>query len=272
MQWRRWGSSARRWRLPVHALGSVSRPSIAGDARRAAEWYANEYGVSRDVAHAWMTTQDKAEGVNEEVAASTAGPAYGGVWVDNNARRFKVGLTTGGDVNAVNAILASHGISASSDVVTVSHTQRQLAEAQPAIEDALADLPPGTIEIARNTETNSVQITVAAGATEQQRARVSATAASAPVRVTIVNSARQSLLFEELTCRGPNCSLPLRGGVRIGILTTDEDGNQHVCTAGFIARSRTDQAPYVLTSGHCFDNFANDSSLWGAFSHSVRQT
>jgi hypothetical protein len=145
----------------------------------AAEWYAGQYGTSLGVAHAWMTVQDKAEGVNEEVASSSAGPAYGGVWFDNDQRRFKVALTSMDNASAVNSILSSDGISTDSDIVPVTYTQGQLEDAQPAVEDELADLPPGTVEIARNTETNSIQVVVAAAATPEQRAHVSDAAASA---------------------------------------------------------------------------------------------
>jgi hypothetical protein len=232
----------------------------------AAEWYATQYGVSMGVARAWMTVQDKAEGVNEEVAAGAAGPEYAGVWFDNGQRRFKVALTSTAHASSVSSVLASHGISADSDIVTVTHTQRQLEDAQPAIEDQLADLPLGTVEIARNTETNSVQVTVAAAATPEQRAHIASVAASAPVRVNVVDSPDASLLTEALDCKLPDCARPLRGGVRIATNPSrpDKDGNNHTCTAGFVARSRSDQAPYVLTAGHCFDNFTDDSSEWGA--------
>jgi len=232
----------------------------------ASEWLAAEYGVSLTVARAWMAVQDKAEGVNEEIAASSAGPAYAGVWFDNAARRFKVALTPGGDTAAVNAILASHGVSASSDLVSVDYTQDQLEGAQPGIEDALGDLPPGIVEIARNTETNSVQVTVAASATAQQRAHIASTASSAAVRVTTVDSPEQLLLAEQLDCKFPNCARPLRGGVQISTNPSrpDNDGHTVACTSGFMVRSRGDQAPYVLTAGHCFDNFPNNSSEWGA--------
>lgn len=42
------------------------------------------------------------------------------------------------------------------------------------------------------------------------------------------------------------CDPPLRGGVRL--LSNDRS---NACSAGFLARSRTDGKPYVLTAGHC---------------------
>ncbi len=66
------------------------------------------------------------------------------------------------------------------------------------------------------------------------------------------------------------CDPPLRGSVRI-------TGGGLICTAGFIARSRSDDRPYVLTAGHCDDKtptswstqFADESShIIGPFHNS----
>jgi Tol biopolymer transport system component len=65
-------------------------------------------------------------------------------------------------------------------------------------------------------------------------------AANAAVPVDIVAVAAGELTVEPLACDFTDCDPPLRGGMFIQSTTEDEDGNHPACTAGFIARSRSD--------------------------------
>lgn len=50
-------------------------------------------------------------------------------------------------------------------------------------------------------------------------------------------------------CSGDYCDQPLRAGVGLGY--NPSSGGSAVCTAGFFARSRSDNALYLMTAGHC---------------------
>lgn len=247
--------------LRLHAL--LEDPLVE---EMAAEWFASEYGVDLVTAHAWLAVQNKAAGLGEDVAGSAAGSGYAGIWFDNVARRLKVGLRSGTPPGPVYDLLAARGIASEADIVTTTYTQRELEQAKPAIEDALAELHgQGLVLISRDVSTNSIRIEVASAATTDQRATITQVAHDAPVNVTIVNSAEPSLSFEPLACKfpradgaedeEPGCDPPLRGGVRI---VSERAG----CTAGFIARSRSDNKPYVLTAGHCF---LRVNEAWAAY-------
>jgi hypothetical protein len=55
----------------------------------------------------------------------------------------------------------------------------------------------------------------------------------------------------------------VRGGTQIFSFTKDNDDNQISCTAGFNSWSRSDGKEYVMTAGHCLDDFPDDRSQWG---------
>jgi hypothetical protein len=157
-----------------------------------------------------------------------------------------VDQTAGASHAAVQDVIAARGLAGVTDYRTTDHTQRELELAQPPLEDELADLvDAGLVGLARVSSRNAIEIEVASGATAAQRARVDAAATAAPVRVVVTEVPGPTLGDEALRCRFPDCDLPLRGGVRIVGLTGSE------CTAGFLARSRTDTKMYVMTAAHC---------------------
>ncbi len=232
------------------ALEVVERDEDPAVTEIAAEAYVEDYGGDLETARQWMLTQDLANDVDDGDlgdAVFEASPAhYGGIWFDNARRRMVVDMTAGASRAAVEDVIAARGLAGVTDYRTTDYTQRELELAQPPLEDDLADLADaGLVGLARVSSRNAIEIEVASGATAAQRARVDAAATAAPVRVLVTEVAGPTLGDEELRCRFPDCDLPLRGGVRIVGLQGRE------CTAGFLARSRTDAKMYLMTAAHC---------------------
>lgn len=234
----------------------------------ATSWFTNEYGVTHAVASAWINVQEKADDIGEAVSASTAGPNYAGTWFDNTNRKLVIDLTSGGDTNAAMAVAASKGVAPlDARVDSVSWTQTQLETGQTSLEGGLDDLiGSGKISVSRNTSDNSVEIEIATSATSADNSRIASAAANASVRVTTVNSTETSMEEDIVDCSFPDCDPPLRGGVRIASTNARSNNKGVACSAGFIVKSRSTGAPYLLTAGHCVAGFTQDSSNWAAFS------
>jgi hypothetical protein len=214
--------------------------------------YVAEESTSRSVAAAWLTTQDRAAGLSGAVAGALPS-GYAGVWFDNATRRIKVGVKDGADATPVGPVLAARGLSSDTDIVRTTYSQAQLEQAQPPIEDALADLTAdGITQAARRPSINGLIITVAGGASQAQRARISQTASGAPVRVLVETSSQANLGAIATACSRVYCGRPLRGGVGI-----DRPGSGSSCTGGFLARSPAG-TNYMLLAGHCIDHKSED--------------
>ena len=157
-----------------------------------------------------------------------------------------VDLTPGARLAAVEQVIAGRGLAGVTEYRTTEYTQRELEQAQPPLEQQLADLvSAGLVALARVSSRNAIEIEVASGASAAQRARVDSAAAAAPVGVVVTEVAGPTLGDEEQRCVFPNCDLPLRGGVLILGLTG------RLCTSGFLARSRSDQRLFMMTAAHC---------------------
>jgi hypothetical protein len=238
-------------------------PGDASVEQMAAEYYVDEYGGTPSEALTWLDTQNRADTLGDALGDALP-EGFGGLWFDNPTRRIKIALTADTPTGPVETELSRRGLTNDVDLVTVDYTENELRQAQPDIEDSLADLTDdGLVSIGRGVSSNSIEVTVASSATDQQRSRIDEVADSAPVRVTVLRSSEADLTVTPAACTFPHCDPPLRGGVEIAS-SDDKDDDAHLCTAGFLARGRTDQKPYLLTSGHCMNNFDDDDSRWFA--------
>jgi streptogrisin C len=211
-----------------------------------------------------MDIQDQAQDLGQAIDNELP-EAFGGIWFDNADRRVKIGLTPGTSTAPADTLLERRGLQDDADIVTVDASQADLQQAQPDIDDALADLiDDGIVSTGQRVSTNSIEIHVASSATTDQRNRIADVAANAPVPVTVSDSSQASLDLQPAACEFPHCDRPLRGGVYIESTNATSHARYPQCTAGFIARSRSDRKPYVMTAGHCFDDFDDDDSSWAA--------
>lgn len=242
----------------------------------AAQTYATDYGTSMAVAQAWMTVQGRADAIGDQIAASTSGAGYGGAWFDNVNRKVVVNLKAGTSSSGAQSVLNSDGIAADSTITMVSFTQAELDQAYDGIEVQLDDLITSQlIELSRRDEANALDIEIGTDATAAQRTRISQVAAGAPVRVTLTDGTLPNFQTEDVACTDrpepgassaalvATCDRPLRGGVDIVGSNVGSNQARAGCTAGFTASAGTSY--YLLTAGHCFTGFTNQSSTWYAF-------
>ena len=242
-------------RLEVIDLTSTAAESPALE-EVAARQYVSEFNVSPATARAALSLQNRADGLSELILDSPADAGYAGVWFDNTGRRVKVGLKTGTDATPVHQAISDLGIQASTDVIFVAHTHRELEQSRDAALAQLADLVTAQlVSGSYDSSRNAVIVDIANSLTAAQRSRVDAAVAAASAR-TIIEVQPVASLAEVLTdCNPQACDPPLRGGVRI---STEGGG----CTGAFVAHSRSDNLPYLLSAGHCFDDPNERDDPW----------
>lgn len=219
----------------------------------AAEGYAEDLGVTHYVAEGALRLQDMALGMGEEVADSSSGTGYAGVWFDESSRRMKVGLTTGTNSTGASAVIAARGIQASTDIVTTANTVGELENGRDSILAALPSLvSSGLVSAAFDAPTNSVPVTVANSLTSGQLSQVNAARSASGVTTSLTTAPTPTLATgEPLVCNNASCDPPLRGGVK---MVTAGGG---LCTTGFLATGKSPSrsaTPHVVTAGHCVDS------------------
>jgi hypothetical protein len=254
--------SVRRWAPALAALLVVGLPApaaLAGPiptpagaptpaggkptpADVAAVSLAADRGIPLAQAQARMVWQAAAPGLADTLSTQAG---YGGVWIDPaDGDRVKVGVV--GGAAPARAAATAAGLAGAVDVVPVRHSMAQLEAANGWLSRQLARVNPGaagTLTAGLRPDRNAVELLVPAKA------------ALTPAQQAVLDSARARFGAMLLTgtyagtpvsraCSYPYCDPPLRAGVRI---TNAGVG----CTAGFLARSRSDNKLYQFTAGHC---------------------
>lgn len=239
-----------------------------------AETYSSDYGVSQSVAQQWMVVQGRAQGADDEIIVSDAGPAFGGIWFDNDTRTVKVAARGDAPAGVIQSIMNSHLVADQTDIVTVEYSQHDLQLAQPGLSDSVEPLiEAGVVRVRLDIPQNALVAEVASSATAPQRQQVVSAAAESTVRV-LVNDVTDTTFDQPALACTPTgdlpvyCDDPLRGGIRIESLEFDDGGSDSRCTAGFIAFGTGERPampkgePFVLTAGHCLSNFTPSQSTW----------
>ncbi|MDO8210651.1 S1 family peptidase [Conexibacter sp. CPCC 206217] len=232
--------------------GAAERSGVVSGAEREglAAAIVRDFGVSERQALANVDVQARAGNVVEALQKAL-GDGYAGVWFDNDGGEFVVNAAAATDRDAVKATLARLGVATDARIATMDATWKELQQQAARWTERASDaLPADQLMVGINAVTGTVNVTAServgeaavAGLREQARAVAPAVRVStAPARV-----------FEqrELTaCSHPYCDAPLGGGVQIN--------GSGGCTAGFLAFSNSDLAPYILTAGHCITAPAN---------------
>lgn len=223
----------------------------------ASEQYAGEFNVTQLVAREALRLQGRADGLGEEVNASSSGGGYAGYWFDNTSRRVKVGLKTGTNSTGAQQKITARGIAADTDIVYVANTIGELEQARDTMLTTLSDLvDAGKVGVGFRPQGNALTVTTATGLTSTEQGRVTTARSSAGVATTLVVEPTANITPELAACNVLVCDPPARGGRAI-------DGPDRSCTGGFVARSRSDQLPYLITAGHCVRD--GGSGPWNIF-------
>lgn len=246
--------------VPSAAAGSGSPTDpgqgLAGESSEAPDDFevtdlAERRGISAAEAEERLSWQAALPDLVAE-ADRTLGEAFGGVWVDPaDGDRVKLAVVNGRDraprLSARQAAEAS-GLGPVTDVVPVAHSLGELRAESDWLGDRVAAVlsrSAAPLASGMRPDLNAVVLHLPEGG--QLSAEM----------VDLVSEARRRLgdmLHVEhdarparaLVCSYPFCNPPLRGGVAIR-----NSANEFVCTAAFLARSRTTGALYQFTAGHC---------------------
>lgn len=256
------------WAFALRSLSDLPSEDD-GDAlveAMAAAYFVDEYGGTTPDAVAWMGVQNRADGLDETLAAEMPAGSYGGMWFGNATRDIRVALTDDDYEADADEILGRRGVDSDTEFVIVPSSLGELGAARASLETTLDDLiEDGIVAIATNVADNRVELEVGTSASSSQVADIEDAASKVAVDTKLVTGASGGVAVQPLSCDFPHCDPPLRGGVFIQSVNKNEDGNTNGCTAGFVARSKSDDKPYLMTAGHCFDGFEDDESTWEAF-------
>jgi hypothetical protein len=254
-----------RLALPVLALTAVAAlifptpPASAGAPGAmpaidiAAASLAADRGISLADAQTRMMWQNRLPDLQKQVEGR---PDFGGIWIDNaDGDRVKVGLTTPVDLGAA---VATAGLAGAVDVVPVRHTWVEIDAAnqwlgtQVARVNADAEFP---LIVGELPNRNAVDLRTPAKGTLTAAQRALVADATTRYGDMLLHSTYSGTPTGR-SCSYPNCDPPLRAGIAIY-------RNGIGCTAGFLARSNSDNLLYQFTAGHCAVD--GGSSNWFAF-------
>jgi streptogrisin C len=219
---------------------------------------ARERGISLGAAQTRLAWQEQAGPLSDELERALR-DRFGGVWIDQASGRVKVATTAApGAAAQARSIVARLGMGAVVDLVSVRHSYPYLY----AVSDTLgADVlranagAPAPLVTGLATDRNAVVLILPQGrALTPSQQRFVANAQRTYGTAVVLERSATAYTGHKQACRyfydylGLACDPPLRGGVFIDNPDNPISGE---CTAGFIARSRSDNKPYLMTAGHC---------------------
>jgi hypothetical protein len=241
---------------PPFANGEEQGASEDADVQRiASAYYAKKYGVDLREAERRLAIQDRAAGIEDDIA-KVLGDQYAGVWYDEaDAGKLKIGMTqaAGRHADDVRKITDRYGIAAATDLVAVRFTEAELEAIQSRVRESIEDMiDAGRARTSYDTKSNKVVVTALATLPRLEEARVKGLAEISGVIVRRVDV--PALLSKLNACNVTFCNPPFRGGR--GIRQSGNIGPSNFpfaeCTAAFIARDNTNPNQlWVLTAGHC---------------------
>ena len=227
----------------------LPHPGLASDAPASSEiaQYGKDFGVSAKVAEERLETQQRGASIVAELKVAL-GRGYAGVWFDNETGEFVVPLLPGADHAAAAAKLTARGLGQDYRAASARWSWDDLRAGHEGLDGELLPLiEAGLIRTSLDPRANAVLVELAAGLQGSQSAQVRRAAAAAKVDVELKQGSAQSFEEEAVSCSSEarSCGYPLRGGVAISI----------GCTAGFKAVGNTYGNRFMLTAGHCADDW-----------------
>ena len=246
--------------ISIHPVGAQDVTPTQEDPalqRIAVSYYVGKYRVDPEEAQRRLAVQDRASGIEDELAR-LLGDQYAGIWYDHSDRgRLKIGLTRRAEahLDRVRSLLDRYGIAAETDLVAVRYSVAELETRQHAIRNRIA----GMIESAHastsyNTRLNKVVVTAIAELSADEAAKLKVLGELPEVSIRRVEVS--SLAGKPLSCNITFCDPPLRGG-------REMIGKHGLCTIAFVARDRIDPGRFwALTAGHCI--YLTGDTSWSA--------
>lgn len=213
-------------------------------------------GVTTAQVDADLNTQTQAGAVNGAVLKAL-GPDYAGVWWDDATDVLHVNVLNATDRQAASAVIAPTGVSDHTQYDTVPYSWSQLVEEQNAltsVTSALASTQESAVGLSARTDSVWITLSDATPANDASQVRMAAELAPVPVEVKTVPAS--TLAISADSCSFPYCDV-LQGGTQVAS-SDDPDYGYAICTAGFVVVD-PNNAPYLLTAGHCFDG---GSGVW----------
>lgn len=155
------------------------------------------------------------------------------------------------------------GLANDTEIVTETASWTQLTSAEQSLSARVEGLiNDNLLMLGLSPEHDAVTIDEADSLTTSQQKEVSEALAAltVPTVVTEASTATVGGAPASAPCSDGACGRPLRGGVAISYLDSEEPKMNESCTAGYIATSKYNDLPYVLTAGHCVKSTVGN--LW----------
>jgi hypothetical protein len=245
--------------LVAAALSSQASPGWAFEEedpalqRLAADYYGRKYGVGLDEATRRIEIQDRAAGIDDDLAR-TLGRDFAGMWYDHaDGGRLKIALTRAGSTHAgeVADLIGRYALGNDAQAVSVRFSLAELTAKQDSLRQSLDSvIRAGHALTSYNPRSNSVVIETLNVLPPAEESLIREAAAQDGVTVHRTNAT--TLVGRTQSCIIHFCDPPLRGARLM-------DG----CTAGFMARHNVYTShKLVLTAGHCIAH-KGMSYVWG---------
>ncbi len=245
----------RAWLFTVLA-GSLlaATPAAANVHAFEAKEYAHDFGVTPEQAKNKLEIQDQGAkaGIVEELEGSL-GNRYAGLWFDNKAGEFVVPALPSASRASIRPEFADADIANNYRIASAQYSWEALEAAHKQIDRTLLPLiKEGLVQTSLDPRTNAVVVEVATGATEREVEEVEGLSEDQPVAVEVQRVNAPDLTVEEQACNFElrMCGYPLRGGVSL-------QAQGRVCTTGFKAIGNTYGNRFIITAGHCADDWPN---------------
>lgn len=242
--------------LPASALSTEESRGASSDD--VALHLSKVRNISIEEARMRAEWQNKAGELNDRLLANLPKDNFGGMWIDKNTDRVKIGVLNGSKLggssrNIVSQEVSKSGLGQAVDYVSVEHSYSELQAANEWISKISQDRITKTdwpLQVGLTPNTNQVLIHIPADETRQTE---SLTAVVAEIKSRyggmVATMTYDEPASDAAECNWWFCNSPLRGGVGIkGSAGGYEDGID--CTAGFNAVGNSGTR-YVVTAGHC---------------------
>lgn len=141
----------------------------------ASTYYAKKYGVDIKEAERRLAIQDRAAGIDDDIA-NVLREQFAGVWYDHtDAGKLKIGMTAAAMKHAdeVRQIATRYNVAADMDLVTVAFTLSGLEQKQDLIRKSINDMvEAGHARTSYNTKENKVVVTTLVQLPPSEESRV----------------------------------------------------------------------------------------------------
>lgn len=211
---------------------------------QAVQAYATRYRIDPERALRRLDIQDRAAGIEDEIAA-LLGEQYAGIWYDDaDEGRLKVGVTraAAAQTEAIRRLIDARELSRDANLVAVNYTEAELQRLQDSVRGEIS----GMVEKARastayDTRANAVLVRTLVRLEDGEEMLIRRLASKPGVSVQRLDL--PSLAGNLDACFVTSCNPPFRGGRMIF--------GTGGCTSAFMARDKNGSLVWALTAGHC---------------------